>query len=57
MTPHLCYLAGEKMRLEGMTASPESAIVGDLRWSNDGTQTLGVDDLPGVVSSLCSIRE
>lgn len=42
------------MQLEGMALSPHGADVGELRWSNDGAQMLGVDDLLDLFSTLCS---
>ena len=39
------------MHLEGGT----SAVVMDVgrkRWSNDGSQTLGLEDIPGLISDL-----
>ena len=42
------------MHLEGAVAGPGGADVAELRWSNDGVQTLGADDLPGLFAALCS---
>ncbi len=42
------------MHLEGAGAGPGGVDVAELRWSNDGIQTLGADELPGLFAALCS---
>jgi hypothetical protein len=44
--------AGEKMHLEGVVMSTVLTDVGGKRWSNDGSQTLGSEDISGLFSDL-----
>ena len=42
------------MQLESAGTSLGKADAGELRWSNDGAQTVGVEDLPGLFAALCT---
>ena len=44
--------AGEKMHLEGILTPVAGTDVGGSRWSNDGSQTLGLSDISDLMSSL-----